>query len=77
MKTILLSLILAVIAAVSYFPVAFLFGVATVSGSQDGLTVIDVIAKIFMVLIAQPIIVVPGVLIAGLFNVGRRLVTSK
>jgi len=36
MKTILLSLILAVIAAVSYFPVAFLFGVATVSGSKTG-----------------------------------------
>ena len=67
----------AVIAAVGYFPMALLFGLSMSVAGENPDTVMKAIAWIFMLLIAQPIIVVPGVLIAGLFNVGRRLVTSK
>jgi len=78
MTTILLSLILAVIAAAAYLPAAFLFGFSlelAKAGSSG--PVIQVLAWITMILVFQPILVIPGVIIKGLVGYAIRIFSKK
>ena len=81
MKTILLSLILAVIAAVGYLPTAAFLGVGAYAANKDPNAIIQIIAWIFMGLVAQPILVVPYVLIAalvkGAFKIAKKDASIK
>jgi len=77
MQIILTSLILAVVAALGYFPMAFIFGMAAPAAGQDMFSVINVIAWIFMVLVVQPIVIVPGVIIVGLVKGSMKLFKKK
>lgn len=66
MKTILLSLILAVLCALAYFPVGVMFGMAT-SGTEAQPVHLFMV-RAMLLGIFQPLVVVPGVIVWKLIS---------
>ena len=77
MKTTLLSLILSALAACASVPL-FLFSAGLEMNSPgSGVAFVEVATWVVMALIAQPVLVVPFVIIRALVGAGARLIKSN